>query len=140
MDIREAVAAVMREYLLPELEAIKAGQARADVEFTAINKRLDDINAHLVEQGRRIDETNERIDAVREELGQRIDVTNERINTTNDRMDTLRKELERRIDETNKRMDRLYEVIVRRDEHSALVIKINEMDHDIRELKARLAA
>jgi len=35
MDIKEAVGAVMHEYLVPELEAIKAGQLRADVEFAA---------------------------------------------------------------------------------------------------------
>jgi len=162
MDVREAVAAVMREYLLPELEALKAGQARADVEFTAINKRLDDINAHLVEQGRRIDTTNERIDAVRdgleqridavrEELGQRIDETNKRIDAmreelgqrideTNKRIDAMREELGQRIDETNKRIDRLSEVIVRRDEHSTLVIKVNALENDVREIKQRLAA
>jgi len=129
MDVREAVAAVMREYLLPELEALKAGQARADVEFTAINKRLDDINAHLVDQSRRID-------AVREELEQRIDETNKRIDESNKRIDGTNK----RIDETNKRIDRLSEVIVRRDEHSTLVIKVNALENDVREIKRRLAA
>jgi len=49
-------------------------------------------------------------------------------------------ELNHRIDETNKRLDRLYEVIVRRDEHAAIVIKINELDHEVREIKQRLAA
>ncbi len=94
MDIKEAVGAVMREYLVPELEAIKAGQLRADVEFAAINKRLDDVNQHLVDQSRRID-------AVREELGQRIDKTNDRIDKINGR-----------IDATDASLGRLYEAIV----------------------------
>jgi len=49
-------------------------------------------------------------------------------------------ETNKRIDETNNRLNRLYEVIVRRDEHSAIVIKVNELDQDIREIKQRLTA
>jgi hypothetical protein len=70
------------------------------------NKRLDDITIHLSDQSRRIDETNKRIDAVREELTHRID--------------TVREDLAHKIDETNQRLDRLYEVIVRRDEHDSV--------------------
>ena len=129
MDMKEAVGAVMREYLVPELEALKAGQLRADVAFVAINKRiddvnkrLDDVNLHLVDQSRRIDN-------VREELGQRIDTTNERIDTTNER-----------IDATDASLGRLYEAIVRREEHSAVVIKLNSLEQDVRELKQRFAS
>ncbi len=119
----------MREYLVPELEAIKAGQLRADVEFGAINnriddvnKRLDDVNQHLVDQSRRIDKTNERIDK-----------TNECITAMGDKLNS-------RIDATDASLGRLYEVIVRREEHSAVVIKLNELDQDVREMKQRLAA
>jgi len=119
MDIKKAVLAAMQEYLLPELEGLKSGQVRLETELVAVNKRLDDVNLHLVDQSRRID-------AVREGL-------NENINA-------VREELNQNITETNKRLDRLYEVIVRRDEHAAIVIKINEMDHEIREIKQRLAA
>jgi len=97
MDMKKAMLTAMQEYLLPELQEIKSGQARLETELNAINKRLDDVNLHLADQSRR-------------------------------------------IDETNKRMDRLYEVIVRRDEHSAVVIKIGELDNEIREIKQRLAA
>ena len=118
--------AAMQEYLLPELEGLKSGQMRLETELVAVNKRLDDVNLHLADQSRRIDETNKRIDAVREELSGNINA--------------VREELNQNIIETNKRLDRLYEVIVRRDEHAAVVIKINEMDHEIREIKKRLAA
>jgi len=37
------------------------------------------VNRHLVDQSRRIDETNKRIDVVREGLEQKIDATNNRI-------------------------------------------------------------
>jgi len=158
MDMKKAMLAAMQEYLLPELQEIKSGQARLETELNAINKRLDDVNLHLADQSRRIDsvreelgsridETNNRIDAVREELGSRIDETNNRIDTTNNRIDTtnnridaVREELNQGIAATNRRLDNLYEVIVRRDEHSAVVIKIGELDNEIREIKQRLAA
>lgn len=76
MDMKEAVVATFREYLLPELESLKSGQTRITSDIAAVNKRLD----------------------------------------------------------------RLYEVIVRRDEHAAIVIKINELDHEVREIRQRLAA
>ncbi len=151
MDIKNAMLATMQEYLLPELESIKSGQMRLEAGLTAVNKRLDDVNQHLVDQSRRIDETNNRIDTMREELNDSINTVREELNTridvTNNRIDTVRKDLGVRIDEgnhavyeTNKRLDRLYDVVVRRDEHSAIVIKINEMDHDIRGIKQQLAA
>ncbi len=95
--MKDAMLSAFREYLMPELESIKSGQARVEATLVAVNTRLDDINLHLADQSRR-------------------------------------------IDETNKRLDRLYEVIVRRDEHSAIVVKINELDHEVREIRQRLAA
>lgn len=144
MDMKEAVVATFREYLLPELESLKSGQTRITSDIAAVNKRLDDVNQHLSDQSRRIDavreELNGNINAVREELNGNINAVREELNhrmdETNKRMD----ETNKRIDETNKRLDRLYEVIVRRDEHAAIVIKINELDHEVREIKQRLAA
>ena len=71
------------------------------------NKRLDDINTHLADQSRRID-------AIREEMGQRIDA--------------VREELVQMIQETNRRIDHLYEVIVRRDEHSLLEQRVANLE------------
>jgi len=56
------------------------------------------------------------------ELNQRIDGANQRIN------------------ETSTGLNRLYEVIVRRDEHSAVVLKMQTLEHDIQEIKLKLAA
>jgi len=148
MDMKEAVVATFREYLLPELESLKSGQTRITSDIAAVNKRLDDVNQHLSDQSRRIDavreELNGNINAVREELNGNINALREELNGN---INALREELNHRmdetnkhIDETNKRLDRLYEVIVRRDEHAAIVIKINELDHEVREIKQRLAA
>ncbi|MDY6863747.1 MAG: hypothetical protein SV062_12275, partial [Thermodesulfobacteriota bacterium] len=71
---------------------------------------------------RRIEETNNRIDSVREELSQRIDETNNR------------------IDGINTRMDRLYEVIVRRDEHYKLEQKVANLELEVNKIKSQMAA
>ncbi len=144
MDMKEAMLAIMREYLLPELEGLKSGQIGLRSDIANVNKRLDDVNLHLVDQSRRIDtlreELGQRIDAVREELSGNINALREELNHRMDGIDHRIDETNKRIDETNKRLDRLYEVIVRRDEHSAIVIKINELDHEVREIRQRLAA
>ncbi len=58
---------------------------------------------------------------MREELNHRIDETN------------------KRIDETNDRINRLYEVIVHRDEHSGLEQKVLDLERDVREIKIKIA-
>jgi hypothetical protein len=92
MSVKEAVLAALKELVLPELQILKLEQGELKATLGLTNKRLDDMNIHLLNQSRRID-------AVREDLSGRIDETH------------------KRIDETNKRLDRLYEVIVRREEH-----------------------
>jgi len=143
MDIKEAVGSVLKELIVPELNKIKDESKEVKTTLVLTNKRLDDINLHLADQSRRIDsvreelseridETNKRIDSVREELSERIDETNKRI-------DSVREDLGGKIDETNKRIDRLYEVIVRRDEHSRLDQRVAKLEQEIDDLK-RMAA
>ncbi|MBW2167558.1 MAG: hypothetical protein JRG74_16200 [Deltaproteobacteria bacterium] len=143
MDIKEAVGSVLKELIVPELNKIKDESKEVKTTLVLTNKRLDDINLHLADQSRRIDsvreelseridETNKRIDSVREELSERIDETNKRI-------DSVREDLGGKIDETNKRIDRLYEVIVRRDEHSMLDRRVAKLEQEIDDLK-RMAA
>jgi predicted nucleic acid-binding Zn-ribbon protein len=125
MALKKATANVLKELIIPELSKIKddINNVYAKLEFT--NKRLDDINLHLVDQSRRIDglreELSQRIDALREELAHRIDETNDRIDVTNDRI------------------NRLYEVIVHRDEHSSLEQKVLDLERDVREIKIKIA-
>jgi predicted nucleic acid-binding Zn-ribbon protein len=125
MAFKKATANVLKELIIPELSKIKddINHVYTKLEFT--NKRLDDINLHLVDQSRRIDglreELSQRIDAIREELAHRIDETNDRIDVTNDRI------------------NRLYEVIVHRDEHSSLEQKVLDLERDVREIKIKIA-
>ena len=100
MEITAAIKNALKELVVPELDKIKAdvGETKAILGVGVTNKRIDDISTHMADLSRRIDENNKRIN----ETNKRIDVTN------------------MRIDETKENLGRLYEVIVRRDEHTTL--------------------
>ena len=99
-DIKDAIRAAIKELMLPEIEAIRKDNQEIKARLELTNKRIDDINIHLADQSRRIDETNKKIDAVRDELLQKIDITNKKI-------DAVRDELLQKIDETNRRIDQV---------------------------------
>ena len=112
-NVVEKAKKIIQDIVLPELEVIKGENRDIKTILELTNKRLDDITAHLVDQSRRIDEMNRSLIA-------RIDETN------------------KRIDETNNRINRLYEVIVRREEHDKLEIKIVKIEQDIVEIKEKI--
>jgi len=126
MSLMETVADLIKEKVLPELTALKESGARMENRLSGVEKRLDDVNLHLVDQSRRID-------AVREELSGRIDETNGRI-------DSMHTDVITRIDKTNDRLNHLYEVIVRRDEHVILAEKMERLESEVSEIKRKLAA
>ncbi|MGD2089400.1 MAG: hypothetical protein PVH61_24715 [Candidatus Aminicenantes bacterium] len=64
------------------------------------------------------------------------------LGVTNKRIDDLSLqmvEVNRRIDETNNRLNRLYEVIVRREEHAALEQKVIALEREVHEIKSKMA-
>jgi len=172
MNVMDAVREAIKDLVLPDLALLRESGERVESRLTVVEKgfsgverRLDDVNLHLVDQSRRIDAVREelggRIDAVREELGGRIDQLsgridqlsgrfdqlsgrfdqlNGRIDETNGRIDAVREELSGKDDQINKRLDRLYEIIVRRDEHVVLVEKVERLESDVSEIKRKLAA
>ncbi|RLA93928.1 MAG: hypothetical protein DRG83_20330, partial [Deltaproteobacteria bacterium] len=95
--------------------------------------RIDSVRDELVGM---IGETNKRIDTTNE----RIDATNQRIDTTNERIDSVRDELVGMIRETNKRLDRLYEVIVRREEHDKIETRVAILESKLADIERKLAA
>lgn len=121
MDMMQALRTAIQEWVVPEFDKLRLENAEIRSTLQLTNKRLDDMQAQLVDLSRRIDETNKRIDKVHDDLLARIDETN------------------RRIDETNKRIDRLYEVIVRRDEHVGLENWVRELDRRMDVLERRVA-
>ena len=90
---KESVVAAIKKFILPELDAIKENQARQDIRLDGIEKRLSDINTHLVDQSRRIDELRSeltaRIAETKSDLGKRISENTIRIDGINNRIDQL---------------------------------------------------
>ena len=106
------MGAAFKELVVPELDRIKGESREIRVVLEVTNKRLDDINTHLADQSRTSD-------SVREELTRRIDEATTKFAT---------------------RLDRLYEVIVRRDEHRQVVERLTLLEKDVEEIKRTIAA
>jgi len=133
MDIKEAVLAGLKELIIPELQVMKQAQAQVQTTLDLTNKRLDDTNAHLVDQSRRIDDINKHIEKVNADLNARIEKLNSDLNLRID-------ETNKRIDETNRAVSHLYEVIVRREEHTMLTERVVRLEQAVEDMKRHLAA
>lgn len=120
MEILEAVRAAIKELVLPELDGMKAQLTEVRARLEAQGEAIRTLNAHLLDQSRRIDVLGERVDAL------------------SDRIDVLRSDLSQRLDVTNQRIDRLYEVVVRRDEHDQLARRVAALEQDVGRIKERL--
>jgi len=127
MDVVENIKKLIQELILPEIGTIKDGYKEIKLLLEGTNKRIDDIN-------KRIDDINKRIDDINIHLVEQ----SRRIDETNKRIDHLRVELRDELLKTNVRIDRLYEVIVRREEHNELEIRIRNVEQKIVELKEEL--
>lgn len=138
----------IKEFLIPELEAIRQEQSATRERLNAIDlhlvdqsRRIDALNQRIDETNKRIDETNQRIDKVRDDLLGRIEKVHSdllmRIDETNKRIDKVQADYIARFDETHRRLDKLYEVIVRRDEHDRLESWVQQWARDV---ERRLAA
>ena len=134
MDAKEAMLSAMKEWMLPELNSIREDYKNIKTTLDMTNKRLDEMKAHLVDQGRRIDDTRaelkaeiqkntERIDETRAELTTRIDETRAELKTE------IQKNTER-IDHINTRIDNLTREVaeVRGDLNKALSDKVVVQD------------
>lgn len=69
----------LHEEVIPEIKLVRAENSQIKTTLEVTHKRLDHLNAHLADQTRRIDETNQRIAEVHTDLLARIDSTNQRI-------------------------------------------------------------
>ena len=162
MDISETVQKVLQEVVVPDLGKIKDENSKILAILDLTNKRLDDVNTHLVDQSRRIDEVNKRIDEVRAEFTKRFNDTDKRIDDiraeftkrfdeTNKRIDDIRAELTLRFDEihsdlinrldaNNARIDRFFETAVTKYEHGKMEERVTRLERDIDVLRRQLAA
>lgn len=111
---------LLHEEVIPEIKLIREENTQIKTTLEITNKRLDDLNAQLMDPSRRIDETNQPIVEMCTDLLARIDATNQRI-------DAVQSDLITRIDTNNDRLNRLYEVIVRHDEHDGLAQRLTRL-------------
>jgi chromosome segregation ATPase len=88
----------------------------------------------------RIREENREIRAILEVTNKRLDDVNTHLADQSRRIDSLREELSNDIKGTNNRIDRLYEVIVRREEHQQVAMRLTDLEKEVREIKRQLAA
>ena len=156
MEIKETVQKVLQELVLPDLGRIREDNAKILAVLDLTNKRLDDVNTHLADQSRRIDnvrsELTQKIDEVRSELTRRIDETNKKI-------DNVRSELTQKIDETNKKINEVQmDLIKRLDANNARIDRFFEtsratkyelrkiddrvasLEHDVEDIRQRMVA
>ena len=128
MEIAAAIKNAFKDMIVPELDKIKADVSEIKAVLGVTNQRIDDTN-------KRIDDISIHI----ADLSRRIDENNKRIDDTNNKIDEMKDRIEVKISETNDRLNRLYEVIVRRDEHKTLELKVIELERDVKEIKSKIA-
>ena len=117
MGMKETLIEVLKDLVLPELDALKGQVGKLEVRLAAVEQRLGDfssrfqgIDQHLVDQSRRIDETNRRLDQLNTDLTGRIDKVNA--------------DLTARIDQQTLRIDGLTAQV------AALAQGLGELRHD----------
>ena len=109
-------------------------------------KILTSIRDEVRKTNTSVDETNKRLDALRESLTKRIDSTNERIDSTNERIDDLREVLSKRIVESEIRTSTaIADLAGSIQDLTALLRKqadprprVGRCEHEIAKIKARL--
>ena len=143
MDISETVQKVLQEVVVPDLGKIKDENSKILAILELTNKRLDDMNTHLVDQSRRIDETNKRIDEVRAEFTKRFDETDKRTDDIRaeftKRFDEIHSDLINRLDANNARIDRFFETAVTKYEHGKMEERVTRLEHEVDGLRRQLA-
>jgi len=126
---------VVQELILPELGIIKAENQEIKTILQFINQRVNDTNIQLVDQSRRIDEL--RVELKKEISDLRIELKKEISEVKRElkeEISEVKRELKEEIFKNTIRMDRLYEVIVRRDEHEMLVMRVAKNEQKITEM------
>ena len=124
MDISETVQKVLQEVVVTDLGKINDENSKILAILDLTNKRLDDVNTHLVDQSRRIDEVNKRIDDIRAELTLRFD--------------EIHSDLINRLDANNARIDRFFETAVTKYEHGKMEERVTRLEHDIDVLRRQM--
>ncbi len=79
MEISEVIRAAIQELVRPELDELRAPVRELRTGLEVTNTRLGAFNNHLLDQSRRLDQTNQRIDLVRAEESAQMQQMNARL-------------------------------------------------------------
>lgn len=151
MDI-EKLAEKIRDIVLGEIkDEFKIFRASVTGELSGFRLALESINARqtnieneMRDLRRAIEETNKKIDDVKDYLLSKIEETNKRIDETNNRIDKIRDYLISRIDDVNKRLDTLYLEVSEMRAELKKAISDKEIIHDmlfrIERLESKISA
>lgn len=153
MGMRETITEALKDLVLPELDELKSELKRQGVRLDAVERRLDDftsrfqgIDQHLIDQSRRIDETNQRMDQLRTDLTARIDQLNTDLTARIDkvyaelivRTDKVNADLTARIDQQALRIDSLTAQVAMLAQELAGLRRDREVQADILQRLRRL--
>ncbi|MFH1898405.1 MAG: hypothetical protein ABH886_09270 [Candidatus Desantisbacteria bacterium] len=161
MDMIEPLKKLLQDMVLPDLGTIKSENKEIKIALLSMNNRMNDINTHLVDQSRRIDqvrvelkgeiadlrvELKGKIAALRVELKDeiaalRVELKGEIVGLRVELKDEIFKntiridENNRKLDVTNLRIDSLFAVIVRREEQEKLEIRMERLEQAMMQTK-----
>ena len=143
MEIKEITEAVAKA-LIPEISKLGSRMDRMEGRMEEMSSRLTDINDRILgleqQMNGRILGLEQQMNGKMLGLEEQMIYINQRLDDTNNRIDKVREELSQQIGETNKRIDRLYEVIVRREEHKSLDRRVLGLEKKVREIEEKIAA
>ena len=141
MEIADAVRKIFQDMIVPELGKIREENQKIVAILELTNKRLDDVNTHLADQSRRIDdvrsELTSEISSVRSELTLQISGTRSELIS---RMEDIHSDLVNRLDANNKRIDRFFLTAATKEEQARNDARLFRLELGLEEVKQRLAA
>ena len=141
MEIADAVRKIFQDMIVPELGKIREENQKIVAILEITNKRLDDVNTHLADQSRRIDdvrsELTSEISSVRSELTFQISGTRSELIS---RMEDIHSDLVNRLDANNKRIDRFFLTAATKEEQARNDARLFRLEQGLEEVKQRLAA
>ena len=141
MEIADAVRKIFQDMIVPELGKIREENQKIVAILEITNKRLDDVNTHLADQSRRIDdvrsELTSEISSVRSELTLQISGTRSELIS---RMEDIHSDLVNRLDANNKRIDRFFLTAATKEEQARNDARLFRLEQGLEEVKQRLAA
>ena len=141
MEIADAVRKIFQDMIVPELVKIREENQKIVAILELTNKRLDDVNTHLADQSRRIDdvrsELTSEISSVRSELTLQISGTRSELMS---RMEDIHSDLVNRLDANNKRIDRFFLTAATKEEQARNDARLFRLEQGLEEVRQRLAA